>query len=90
MPQIDMVVGMTGVANGDDSSGANARLQLKLCFLAVHGGPSAPMIMQAHPDRPSWGRSGSPASFADTGHGRQSVERSQERAHRRLEKLTLR
>jgi len=89
MPQ--MFVGITKVANGDNSSGANAQLQLTLCCLAVHGGTSAHMTMQVYPDRQAWGCSGSPALSADTRYERQLVESSQEHActHEAWE-LTLR
>ncbi len=64
---------MTGVANDCDSSSAEAELQLTLCFLAVHGGTSAPMVMQVHPGRWAWGCSEAPAWTADTCHDNQLV-----------------
>ncbi len=71
---------MTGVANGFDGSSADAELRLTFCSLAVHGGTSAPLIMQVHPDRRAWEYSESPALSTDTCHNRQLVESSQEHA----------
>ncbi len=64
---ICILVGKKGIAGGFDSSSADAELQLTLCCQAVHGGTSAPMVVQVHPDKRTWGCPGSPALSPHTG-----------------------